>query len=538
MASIGSITWKIDEESSYLKESDYAEFISSLGDVGKSLDSTKDSTDALIGSGGGLSAQALNFGGFSPLFEMGYNVSRNLSTASAAISELESVIKSDAKTHMTAEWGTHLQRANEHLKELEEAMNSAKTAYDDAHAKNTDKNPDNNVSNESDLEKKYNDAKTAYEDYKKQVERIAKTYEELAGEGAAAKVGEMDFSTVSAKSGGMNLEDCKSPNLTAEQEAWLDDHMETVMEVCEEYGILPSVLLGQMVYESVWGTSNVYNHSHNLFGIKWTEGCGYGNYSGFRVYDSDEESIRDYAKLLSTSQYYADYREGAKNWDYKQAVAGLKAYCPSDNYGDMVIYKINEFGFDKYDEVLKNGGAASIDLSKYKKLSAISKSNNAVNNKVNSKGIENVKDYHPTSGKVAEDAMAWAQQIADDNDYGYSQASRWGETKQFDCSSFVISAYKNAGIDVGGATYTGNMREELTKHGFEWIPGDPDVNDLQPGDIVLDEDSHTEMYIGNGKLIGAHDNYNGSTGDPSGEEIDVGNYYSHPWDGVLRYTGK
>ena len=89
MASIGSITWKTDEESSYLKESDYAEFISSLGDVGKSLDSTKDSTDALIGSGGGLSAQALNFGGFSPLFEMGYNVSRNLSTASAAISELE-----------------------------------------------------------------------------------------------------------------------------------------------------------------------------------------------------------------------------------------------------------------------------------------------------------------------------------------------------------------------------------------------------------------------------------------------------------------
>ena len=82
------------------------------------------------------------------------------------------------------------------------------------------------------------------------------------------------------------------------------------------------------------------------------------------------------------------------------------------------------------------------------------------------------------------------------------------------------------------------MREELTKHGFEWIPGDPDVNDLQPGDIVLDEDAHTEMYIGDGKLIGAHDNYNGGTGDPSGQEIDIGDYYSHPWDGVLRYTGK
>ena len=543
MASIGSITWEIGEESSYLKEGDYADFISSLGDVGKSLDSTKDSTDALIGSGGGLSAQALNFGGFSPLFEMGYNVSRNLSTASAAISELESVIKSDAKAHMTAEWGTHLQKANEHLKELKEKMDSAETAYNSAHSKNTDNDPNNNVSNEGSLKTAYDNAKKAYDDYKKHVDEvIIPTYEGLAGEGSAAKVGEMDFSKVSAKSGGGDLESAKSANLTPEQEAWLDDHMDTVMEVCAEYGILPSVLLGQMVYESVWGTSNVYNHSHNLFGIKWTEGCGYGEYSGFRVYDSDEDSIRDYARLLSKSGLYKGYMDGAKNWDYEKAVYGLYdgPYCPEESYAPNVIAKIKEFGFDKYDEILKNGGAgaAALDLSPYKKLTAISKSNKAVNNKVNSKGIENVKDYHPTSGKVAEDAMAWAQKIADDNDYGYSQASRWGETKQFDCSSFVISAYKNAGIDVGGATYTGNMREELTKHGFEWIPGNPDVNDLQPGDIVLDEDSHTEMYIGNGKLIGAHDNYNGSTGDPSGEEIDVGNYYSHPWDGVLRYTGK
>ena len=137
---------------------------------------------------------------------------------------------------------------------------------------------------------------------------------------------------------------------------------------------------------------------------------------------------------------------GAKNFDYEQAVAGLKAYCPSDNYGSMVISKIKEFGFDKYDEVLKNGGAAAIDLTGYKKLTAISNSNKAVNSKVNSKGIENVKDYHPTSGKVTEDAMDWAKKIAADDAYGYSQASRWGETKQYDCSSFVISAYKEAGI--------------------------------------------------------------------------------------------
>ena len=539
MASIGSISWEIGEESTYLKESDYTELFSSLDEVGKSIESTKDSTDSLIGSGGGLSAESLNFGGFSPLFEMGYNVSKNLATASEAIAEVKSVIESDANAHMTAEWGTHLQKANEHLEELKTTMDNAKTAYDNAVAKNSDDNPDNNVSNEGSLKTAYEDAKKAYDEYKKHVDEvIIPTYEGLAGAGSAASVGSMDFSTVSAKSGGMNLEDCKSENLTPEQEAWLDEHMDTIMEVCEEYGVLPSVLLGQMVYESVWGTSNVYNNSHNLFGIKWTEGCGFGKYGAFRAYNSDEESIRDYARLLSSSKYYTGYMEGAKNFDYEQAVAGLKAYCPSDNYGSMVISKIKEFGFDKYDEVLKNGGAAAIDLTGYKKLTAISNSNKAVNSKVNSKGIENVKDYHPTSGKVTEDAMDWAKKIAADDAYGYSQASRWGETKQYDCSSFVISAYKEAGIDVGGATYTGNMRSEMTKHGFEWIPGDPDVNSLQPGDIVLDEDAHTEMYVGNGKLLGAHDNFNGSTGDPSGREISVKDYYSHPWDGVLRYTGK
>ena len=539
MASIGSISWEIGEESTYLKESDYTELFSSLDEVGKSIESTKDSTDSLIGSGGGLSAESLNFGGFSPLFEMGYNVSKNLATASEAIAEVKSVIESDANAHMTAEWGTHLQKANEHLEELKTTMDNAKTAYDNAVAKNSDDNPDNNVSNEGSLKTAYEDAKKAYDEYKKHVDEvIIPTYEGLAGAGSAASVGSMDFSTVSAKSGGMNLEDCKSENLTPEQEAWLDEHMDTIMEVCEEYGVLPSVLLGQMVYESVWGTSNVYNNSHNLFGIKWTEGCGFGKYGAFRAYNSDEESIRDYARLLSSSKYYTGYMEGAKNFDYEQAVAGLKAYCPSDNYGSMVISKIKEFGFDKYDEVLKNGGAAAIDLTGYKKLTAISNSNKAVNSKVNSKGIENVKDYHPTSGKVTEDAMDWAKKIAADDAYGYSQASRWGETKQYDCSSFVISAYKEAGIDVGGATYTGNMRSEMTKHGFEWIPGDPDVNSLQPGDIVLDEDAHTEMYVGNGKLVGAHDNFNGSTGDPSGREISVKDYYSHPWDGVLRYTGK
>ena len=135
-------------------------------------------------------------------------------------------------------------------------------------------------------------------------------------------------------------------------------------------------------------------------------------------------------------------------------------------------------------------------------------------------------------------AIDWALNAAADDSIGYSQETRWGNPN-YDCSSFVITAYQSAGIPVkdNGATYTGNMREAFVNSGFEWIPGNPNVNDLQTGDVLLDEDSHTEMYIGNGQNVGAHSNKDGVDGDSSGKEVSVGNYYDHPWDGVLRYSG-
>ena len=128
--------------------------------------------------------------------------------------------------------------------------------------------------------------------------------------------------------------------------------------------------------------------------------------------------------------------------------------------------------------------------------------------------------------------------MAADDSHGYSQQTRWGNPN-YDCSSLVISAYEAAGVSVkeAGAGYTGNMRSAFTKVGFEWIPGNPDVNSLQPGDVLLNEGSHTEMYIGDGMNVGAHSNKDGRDGDSSGKEINISNYRSFPWDGVLRYVG-
>ena len=141
------------------------------------------------------------------------------------------------------------------------------------------------------------------------------------------------------------------------------------------------------------------------------------------------------------------------------------------------------------------------------------------------------------SSSKMEDAISWAISIANDNTHGYSQSNRWGP--DYDCSSFVISALKNAGYDVGNATYTGNMKSNLITRGFTWIPWSQigNVNNLQRGDILLNEVEHTEIYLGNGQNVGAHSNRGyPQSGDQTGTEVSVSGYYNHPWDGVLRET--
>lgn len=139
---------------------------------------------------------------------------------------------------------------------------------------------------------------------------------------------------------------------------------------------------------------------------------------------------------------------------------------------------------------------------------------------------------------VVQGAIDWALAIAADDSHGYSRKSRWGNPN-FDCSSLVISSWQAAGIPVKdvGAGYTGNMRSAFTKVGFEWIPGNLQVEDLQPGDVLLNPNSHTEMYIGDGMTVGAHGDKDGRDGDSGGSEISVAKIHNFGWEGVLRYVG-
>ena len=158
-----------------------------------------------------------------------------------------------------------------------------------------------------------------------------------------------------------------------------------------------------------------------------------------------------------------------------------------------------------------------------------------------SKETSTTTNLRVSGSEIVQSVLTKAYEIADDNKHGYSQeaARRWG-SPDYDCSSFVITCWENAGTGVkeAGASYTGNMKDAFLSTGlFEWIPGNPSVSDLQPGDVLLNPGSHTELYIGDGKMIGArHGDRDERRGDSSGKEICVTDL-ARKWQGVLRYTG-
>lgn len=141
------------------------------------------------------------------------------------------------------------------------------------------------------------------------------------------------------------------------------------------------------------------------------------------------------------------------------------------------------------------------------------------------------------SASTTSDIIKEAKKIAADNRCGYSQSNRWGPN--YDCSSFVITSLKRAGVDTNGASCSSNIRSalvstgEFTYHSRSSIGMNTSKN-LKKGDILL-ANGHVELYAGNGMNVGAHTNYDGRSGDSTGKEICVKPYRGTRWYGFLRY---
>ena len=142
---------------------------------------------------------------------------------------------------------------------------------------------------------------------------------------------------------------------------------------------------------------------------------------------------------------------------------------------------------------------------------------------------------------VTETAISFMEQIANDDSHGYSQYNRWGNP-DYDCSSLVITAWKQAGVPLT-CSYTGNMYSDMVYKGFSDVTDGVDLatgEGLRRGDVLLNHQSHVAMYCGNGKEVEASQDENGGIGgqpgDQTGQEILIRSYRNYPWNCVLRYA--
>ena len=100
-------------------------------------------------------------------------------------------------------------------------------------------------------------------------------------------------------------------------------------------------------------------------------------------------------------------------------------------------------------------------------------------------------------------AVETARAIAADSAHGYDQQNRWGP--DFDCSSLVIHAWREAGVPLQ-CTYTGDMRGDMLRRGVADVTesiGCESGAGLERGDVLLNCARHTALYIGGGRLVHA-----------------------------------
>jgi N-acetyl-anhydromuramyl-L-alanine amidase AmpD len=168
---------------------------------------------------------------------------------------------------------------------------------------------------------------------------------------------------------------------------------------------------------------------------------------------------------------------------------------------------------------------------------------------------------------IPECYTSWAEEIAKNSSHGYSQLDekRWGP--DYDCSSLVISAIEQAGIELRskGADDTSNSLQPLLDSGFEDILANGTVKsssteNMKRGDILLRSKAaasakggHMAIYCGNNKIVEASGDENGGDGKSSDidsgdqvqqgtkyrskEEIGINPYQNGNWTNILRYTG-
>lgn len=470
------------DSGSFLKEGDYSGIVSDLSTITSSLDSSETALKGEM-TGGGLDAAALNLGGFSPLFEMGYNASKNISSANSSISEIKEIIESDAKTHMTNEWGKFYQETYKCTEEKRETMESKQSHYNSV--KNNDKATQSQINSAYSA---YKNAKDDYEEHKEKLASIKGSYEGLAGSGSAAKALDMDFESMATSSTNTSGGSYPTDGSTR-QDVEASVYEELLKLGYSRAGIC--AILANMQQESAGFQLTAIGDGGTSFGLcQWHDGrwTNLNNFCEKNGLDPNtvqgQVAFLDYELRTGYSDLYNKLQNADDSQETAQSLA--KRWCIEFERPKNAQARANErAGYvGTYWEKSEGVSAGASVVSGYTNLSNLEKSNKKKTQAVKT------RDYDTTmsTGQSAE-AQNVSSQIADYAVNHCPGTYGW-------CAGAVERAVTGVtGIDTSGDAKDLLTNGTLERAGYVRLDVDPASSSYQPvpGDVVVCDEGYRSL---------------------------------------------
>lgn len=266
-----------------------------------------------------------------------------------------------------------------------------------------------------------------------------------------------------------------------------------------KYKLLPSVIISQYAYESMWGKSQSAVNDINFFGITWYQDCGFPKGSSRGIGGSEGGNYIKFPDKESCFSFYGHMVAKQKNFNQcvgnkdpgacllilgrgGYAAAGITESSPYYS-GCMAIIRANKL--TEYDEF------AIKHWDSYK--------NQSSGNKGNSKGNSDI----PT---VARSMIGYFGYLQDHRESLIGSAQNPDRNGQTDCSGFVWVVLTKAGYRTPADMQWNTSTMESDSKGPQTYLKGVSQNDAKAGDVItinsgvgVGDAGHTAILLENWK---------------------------------------
>lgn len=260
-----------------------------------------------------------------------------------------------------------------------------------------------------------------------------------------------------------------------------DEVAQLAVGTAVKYRLLPSVILSQWAYESMWGRSQSAKNDTNFFGITWFEGCPFPKGSARGVGGSEGGWYMKFPNAMACFSYYG----------YMVATQNNFNACVSNKSPSQCLLILGRGGY---------AAAGITETSPYFVNCMNIINNNKLVEKYDQFAIERWATFSTGGSREQFVELVTAQA---------GKPYVWGGKgpNEFDCSGLIYWALKQLGINYGGnSTSQWGMVERISE------------SELKPGDLIFygaNASRHVSVYISPGRCFEAK--------SPS-EGIGYGNY--------------